>query len=147
MTRYQNLRLDRQLCFALYAATHGITRSYRVRLKEVGLTYPQYLVMLVLWEQDGLGVSELGERLFLDSGTVTPLLKRMEVAGLLRRVRATDDERKVRIELTPEGRKLRARGLRVPACVAEATRCALPELLALNTQLRELRTSLGTPTS
>lgn len=140
------LLLDNQLCFALYSASLAMTKLYKPLLEPLGLTYPQYLVMLVLWEQDGLGVSELGERLFLDSGTVTPLLKRMEAAGLLRRVRATDDERKVRIELTPEGRKLRTRGLRVPACVAEATRCALPELLALNTQLRELRTSLGTPT-
>lgn len=139
------LLLDNQLCFALYSSSLAMTKLYKPLLEPLGLTYPQYLVMLVLWEQDGLGVSEMGDRLFLDSGTVTPLLKRMEAAGLLQRVRATDDERKVRIELTTAGRKLRTRGLQVPACVAAATRCAVPELLALNAQLRLLRTSLGTP--
>ncbi|MGB6101852.1 MAG: MarR family transcriptional regulator, partial [Comamonas sp.] len=98
------LRLDRQLCFALYSASLAMTRLYKPLLDAIGLTYPQYLAMLVLWERDGLTVSELGERLSLDSGTLTPLLKRMEVAGLLQRERDAQDERCVRVVLTRTGR-------------------------------------------
>ena len=105
----QALLLDNQLCFALYSASLAMTKLYKPWLDELGLTYPQYLVMLVLWERDGLAVGELGERLRLDSGTLTPLLKRLEAAGLVSRLRATHDERRVHITLTPAGRKLRAR--------------------------------------
>ena len=97
------LQLDNQLCFALYAANHAMHRLYRQRLKSLGLTYPQYLVMLVLWEQDGLAVGQIGERLKLDSATLTPLLKRLEAAGHLQRLRDTTDERRLRLQLTPKG--------------------------------------------
>jgi DNA-binding MarR family transcriptional regulator len=107
------LRLDRQLCFAVYAAHHAFTAAYKKGLEPLGLTYPQYLVLLVLWEQEGLKVKEIGARLHLDSGTLTPLLKRMEAGGLLRRRRDTVDERQVRIELTEHGRHLQAEVLKV----------------------------------
>src|SRR5690349_19692133 len=103
------LKLDSMLCFAVYAAGHAFTRFYKPRLDAIGLTYPQYLVFLVLWEEDGLTVKALGEKLFLDSGTITPLIKRLEARGLVRRQRDEEDERQVRIHLTPEGRALRAK--------------------------------------
>ena len=102
-----SLRLDNQLCFALYATSHAVTKLYRPLLARVGLTYPQYLVMLVLWEGDRRTVSELGDRLHLDSGTLTPLLKRLEAAGLVLRTRRSSDEREVEVTLTAEGRDLR----------------------------------------
>ena len=114
------LKLDSMLCFAVYAAEHAFTRFYKPRLDALGLTYPQYLEFLVLWESDGLTVKALGDRLFLDSGTITPLLKRLEGRGLLRRQRDEEDERQVRIYLTPEGRALRAKAMAVPLAVGEA---------------------------
>ncbi|HYF56612.1 MAG TPA: MarR family transcriptional regulator [Salinarimonas sp.] len=107
------LRLDQQLCFAVYAAHHAFTAAYKPLLEPLGLTYPQYLVLLVLWERDGCMVKEIAHRLHLDSGTVTPLLKRMEAGGLLRRLRDTVDERQVRIELTEKGRLLQPEVLKV----------------------------------
>ncbi|MGA0530480.1 MarR family winged helix-turn-helix transcriptional regulator [Hansschlegelia sp. KR7-227] len=104
---YEALRLDNQLCFGLYAAAHAMTRAYRFRLGALGLTYPQYLTLLALWEQDAQSVSELGRRLRLDSGTLTPLLKRMETAGLLARSRSRADEREVEVTLTARGQALR----------------------------------------
>src|ERR1700758_4597195 len=97
------LRLDNQICFAVYSAAHAVNRVYKPLLDRLGLTYPQYLVMLALWESDGVPVKEIGERLFLDSGTLTPLLKRLEAAGLLKRNRSSADERQVLIALTPQG--------------------------------------------
>lgn len=108
------LLLDRQVCFPLYAATNLLTRMYGPVLAELGLTYPQYLVLLVLWEQSPQTVGSLGARLYLDSGTLTPLLKRMEAAGLVTRQRDPQDERRVLIDLTPDGRALRERALSVP---------------------------------
>src|SRR3954470_8192722 len=108
------LLLDNQLCFALYSASLAMTKLYKPLLAELGLTYPQYLVMLALWEQDGVAVSQLGERLSLDSGTLTPLLKRLEPAGLVSRIRSVEDERRVHLTLTAAGRKLRARAEKVP---------------------------------
>lgn len=99
--------IEDQLCFALYAATRAMTRTFRVSLEPLGLTYPQYLVLLVLWEKDGLSVKEIGTKLMLDSGTLTPLLKRLEAMGLLNRERDRDDEREVRITLTKEGLRIR----------------------------------------
>jgi DNA-binding MarR family transcriptional regulator len=133
------LRLDDQLCFALYAASRAMVRAYQPLLEPLGLTYPQYLVMLVLWERDGLSVKELGGRLELDSGTLTPLLKRLEAHGLVRREGDTEDERVVRVQLTAEGRALRRRAARVP----EKMLCALEpyslrEVASLRKQLREL---------
>jgi MarR family transcriptional regulator, organic hydroperoxide resistance regulator len=137
------LLLDNQLCFALYSTSLAMTKLYKPLLEELGLTYPQYLVMLVLWEEDGPMVSELGERLYLDSGTLTPLLKRLEAAGLIARVRDTQDERRVHITLTAAGRKLRARAQKIPGCVRTASRCSLGELMQLKQQLRGLRDRLA----
>ena len=137
------LQLDNQLCFALYSTSLAMTKFYKPLLEALGLTYPQYLAMLVLWERDGLMVSELGERLFLDSGTLTPLLKRMETNGLISRVRDVHDERRVHIRLTAEGRKLKTRAAKIPACVAEASQCSIPELVALTQQVQALRSRLA----
>jgi MarR family transcriptional regulator, organic hydroperoxide resistance regulator len=140
------LLLDRQLCFALYAASLATTKIYKPLLARLGLTYPQYLVMLVLWEQDGPSVSELGARLGLDSGTLTPLLKRMETQALLRRQRSEADERRVHVELTPSGKRLRARALDIPAQIACATGCDLAEVAQLTARLHELRRQLSAST-
>jgi len=137
------LDLDVQLCFPLYATTRAVTKKYAELLADVGLTYPQYLVMLVLWERDGLMVSELGERLFLDSGTLTPLLKRLEAAGLIARIRAVEDERRVHITLTAAGRKLKAQARKIPACVRSASQCSIAEMIQLKRQLRGLRDQLS----
>ena len=136
-------RLDHQLCFALYSSSLLMTKLYKPVLAPLGLTYPQYLVLLVLWETDRVMVSELGERLFLDSGTLTPLLKRMETAGLLTRTRAVDDERRVIVGLTAAGRALRRKAESVPIAVACATGCALDELTALTAQLQTLRANVA----
>jgi DNA-binding MarR family transcriptional regulator len=136
-------RLDHQLCFALYSSSLLMTKLYKPVLAPLGLTYPQYLVLLVLWETDRVMVSELGERLFLDSGTLTPLLKRMETAGLLTRTRAVDDERRVIVGLTAAGRALRRKAESVPIAVACATGCPLDELTALTAQLQALRANVA----
>lgn len=137
------LQLDNQVCFALYSASLAMTKLYKPLLESIGLTYPQYLVMLVLWEQDGFTVSELGERLYLDSGTLTPLLKRLETGGHLRRERDAEDERRVRISLTEAGRALRDKAEAIPPCVLESSQCTLPELVALTGQLKTLRDRLN----
>lgn len=137
------LLLDNQLCFALYSSSLAMTKLYKPLLAELGLTYPQYLVMLVLWEDKTLTVSALGERLFLDSGTLTPLLKRLEAAGLLLRERDAEDERRVQVRLTPAGLRLKARAARIPGCVLEASQCELPELVALTGQVKALRDHLS----
>ena len=139
----QALLLNNQLCFALYSTSLAMTKLYKPLLDELGLTYPQYLVMLVLWERDGLMVSELGERLALDSGTLTPLLKRLEAAELVTRVRDLEDERRVRITLTAAGRKLKARARKIPGCILAASQCSLPELAALTQQVQSLRQRLA----
>lgn len=137
------LQLDRQLCFALYSASLAMTKAYKPLLEPLGLTYPQYLVMLVLWEgaQDGPGltVSELGARLALDSGTLTPLLKRLEQQGLVQRLRDAADERRVRLQLTREGRALRDEAVKVPRAIAASAGCGLDELTALTARLTALR--------
>jgi DNA-binding MarR family transcriptional regulator len=136
------LALDRQLCFALYSASLAMTKLYKPLLEPLGLTYPQYLVMLVLWEQDGVTVSQLGERLALDSGTLTPLLKRLEAAGLVQRLRDASDERRVLLQLSAGGRALRAQARRVPALVAQAAGCELAEIGTLTQRLQALRQQL-----
>ena len=136
------LQLDRQLCFALYSASLAMTKIYKPLLEPLGLTYPQYLVLLALWERDGLAVNELGERLFLDSGTLTPLLKRMEAAGWLQRSRDAADERRVIVTLTPEGRALRRRAQAVPKALAEIAGSTADELISLTERLQQLRTQL-----
>jgi len=113
-----NLDLEKQLCFALYSASRAMTTAYRPILKSLGITYPQYLVFLLLWERDKLSQTEIGERLLLDSGTLSPMIKRMEKAGLVSRVRDVEDERSVRIVLTEKGRALRAKAVSVPEAIA-----------------------------
>ena len=141
----ESLRLDNQLCYALYAAAHRMTKSYRPLLERLGLTYPQYLVLLVLWEQDGVTVSEIGRRLRLDSGTLTPVLKRLESAGFLRRTRRQSDEREVEIGLTDQGRELRVEA----ASVRETVMCQLemsePEIRNLRRDLNLVIDRLGAP--
>ncbi|MCW7541238.1 MarR family transcriptional regulator [Aquabacterium sp. A7-Y] len=137
------LQLDNQLCFAVYSTSLAMTKLYKPLLDELGLTYPQYLVMLVLWEQDGLSVGALGERLFLDSGTLTPLLKRMEAGGWLTRTRAAEDERRVIITLTTAGRSLRKRAADVPRAVSCAVQCSFDEMTELRQRLHDLRKRLS----
>jgi DNA-binding MarR family transcriptional regulator len=136
------LLLDKQLCFALYSTSLAMTKMYKPLLEELGLTYPQYLAMLVLWERDGLMVSELGERLYLDSGTLTPLLKRLEASGFISRIRDIEDERRVHITLTSSGRRLKTRAAKIPGCILSASQCSLPELMNLTSQVQALRKQL-----
>lgn len=137
------LRLDNQLCFALYAATRAITRTYRERLEPLNLTYPQYLVLLVLWEADGQTVSSIGEKLMLDSGTLTPLLKRMEVSKLVRRERNRVDERQVEIWLTENGKRLKADALESRRHVACRLDMSNGEIIALRSDIMALVSRLG----
>jgi DNA-binding MarR family transcriptional regulator len=132
------LRLDAQLCFRLYAASRGLTRCYQPLLDALGLTYPQYLAMLVLWERDGLTVSELSEKLKLDPSTMTPLLKRLESAGWVNRQRRKQNEREVEIALTDAGRLLRERALSVPPAIMAATGLDLSEARHLRDLLDKL---------
>nr|WP_086025092.1 MarR family transcriptional regulator [Streptomyces viridochromogenes] len=136
------LRLDQQICFSLHAASRAFNGVYRVILKDLGLTYPQYLVMLVLWEHDELPVKKLGEHLRLDSGTLSPLLKRLEAAGLVRRERSARDERSVEVRLTEEGVALRQRALQVPRRIAASTGFGPDEVRRLRAHLDELTTAL-----
>lgn len=136
------LALDHQLCFALYAASLAMTKLYKPLLAPLGLTYPQYLVMLALWERDGVAVSDLGERLALDSGTLTPLLKRLQASGLVQRLRDSADERRVLLQLTPAGRQLKSRATTVPMAVAAASGCPLADIQSLTQQLQALRRQL-----
>ena len=132
---FDPLLLDNQLCYALYAAAHRMTKSYRPLLERLGLTYPQYLVLLVLWEQDGVTVSEIGRRLRLDSGTLTPVLKRLESAGFLLRTRRQSDEREVEIALTPEGAALRSEAVSVRESVMCQLELSEPEIRDLRRDL------------
>ncbi|NPU11819.1 MarR family transcriptional regulator [Bradyrhizobium sp. 83002] len=137
------LQLRSQLCFAVYSTAHAFNRVYKPLLDRLGLTYPQYLVMLVLWERDGLSVKEIGERLFLDSGTLTPLLKRMEALHLLKRTRSAQDERQVLVTLSAQGSALRekARAI-VPPAILDAMGCSIAELADLHGKLVKLRERL-----
>jgi len=137
------LLLGNQLCFAVYSTAHAFNRFYKPLLDRLGLTYPQYLVMLVLWEQDGVAVKEIGERLYLDSGTLTPLLKRMEAAGLVKRTRSTEDERQVLIALTPQGQALKEKARTVPQSILAASECSVAELVALKSEIVTLRDRLN----
>ena len=137
------LDLDRQLCFALYSASLAMTKAYKPLLNELGLTYPQYLVMLALWQYGSQHVGELGDRLGLDSGTLTPLAKRLQTLGLIERKRSTVDERQVEISLTVAGKKLRVQAEPVPLCVMQLTGCQLPQLESLSRELKDLRNQLA----
>ena len=144
-------RLDDQLCFALYSASRAFTRAYQPLLAELGITYPQYVVMLVLWERDDLSVSELGRRLALDSGTLTPLLKRLEESGLVSRTRSGEDERVVRIELTAAGKKLERKATEIPSLLAcqlglEPNAAGRRRIAELREAVRQLTHALETST-
>ncbi|WOH81748.1 MarR family transcriptional regulator [Bradyrhizobium sp. BEA-2-5] len=139
----QALRLDNQICFAVYSAAHAFNRVYKPLLDRLGLTYPQYLVMLVLWERDDVPVKDIGEKLFLDSGTLTPLLKRLEAAELIRRTRSTEDERVVLIALTPQGHVLREKARAVPQSILAASDCSVSELVAMKDEIVALRDRLN----
>jgi DNA-binding MarR family transcriptional regulator len=138
MSGEEFLKLDNQLCFVLYACSRGLTRTYRPLLVELGITYPQYLVMLVLWEKDGVSVKALGERLFLDSGTLTPLLKRLESGGLVERRRSREDERRVVIRLTAKGRSLKKRAYAVPETLLCRSGLTAEQFTGLKIQLEFL---------
>jgi MarR family transcriptional regulator, organic hydroperoxide resistance regulator len=137
------LLLGNQLCFAIYSTAHAFNRVYKPLLDRLGLTYPQYLVMLVLWEGDGLAVGDIGERLQLDSGTLTPLLKRLEAAELVKRTRSSEDERQVLIALTSRGLALREKARNVPHAILAASACSVSELSAMKNQLIGLRDRLN----
>jgi DNA-binding MarR family transcriptional regulator len=137
------LTLDNQFCFALYSASLAMTKAYKPALEKLGLTYPQYLVMLVLWQQDDILVKAIGERLFLDSGTLTPLLKRLETSSLIARTRDDADERQVRITLTKEGRALKKKAQNVPHQMLCASGQSKQMLEHLRTQLSMIRTDLA----
>jgi len=132
------LHLDNQLCFALYACAREVTKLYRPLLDELGLTYTQYVTMLVLWEKDDIAVKTLGERLHLDSGTLTPLLKKLEASGLIRRERDREDERSVIVRLTEQGHSLRERASCIPSQVFQQTKLSPEQIAALREQLHEL---------
>ena len=139
----QVLLLEKQFCFSLYAANLAISKVYRTLLRSLGLTYSQYLVMLVLWEGDHLTLSDIGSRLYLDSATLTPLVKRLVSAGLVTKHRATNDERHVVIELTKAGAVLKAQALPLPNAVSCAIGCAVEEIEAMKTGLEKLRLRLS----
>lgn len=134
--------LDAQLCFALYSTSLSMSKLYRKLLRDLGITYSQYLVLMVLWEQDQLTVSDIGERLVLDSATLTPLLKRMEAQSLVTRERAASDERQVVISLSAEGDALREKAVELPREVMRATESTAAELAAMKEELMALRARL-----
>jgi MarR family transcriptional regulator, organic hydroperoxide resistance regulator len=137
---FDPLALDNQFCFALYSASLAMTKTYKPFLDKLGLTYPQYLVMLVLWEEDDILVKAIGEKLFLDSGTLTPLLKRLEASSLIARTRDEADERQVRITLTKEGRALKKKAQGIPhqvLCASGQTQDALENLRGQLSTIRD----------
>jgi DNA-binding MarR family transcriptional regulator len=136
------LTLDQLLCFSVYSTGHAFNRIYKPLLDKVGLTYPQYLVMVVLWQEDRQTVRGIGSKLFLESNTLTPLIKRLETAGLVTRERDREDERQVRVVLTDQGRALQAEAADVPDCIFEACGMNLDDLVDLNHKLTTLRNAL-----
>ncbi len=141
--QFDGLNLTNQLCFDLYAASRAVIKAYRPLLDPLGLTYPQYLVLLVLWERDGQTVKALGQALQLDSGTLSPLLKRLENAGLIRRQRRADDEREVAVALSEAGVALRERAASVPVAIACKVGLRGTERRALQAELRRLMVALA----
>ena len=137
------LLLDNQLCFAVYSTGHAFNRVYKPLLDRLSLTYPQYLAMLVLWERDGVPLKDIGERLHLDSGTLTPLLKRLETAELIKRTRSTEDERQVLIALTAQGQALKEKARAVPQGILASSACSVAELSAMKNDLIALRDKLN----
>lgn len=116
---YDQLKLENQLCFPVYAASRLIIREYQPHLDQLGITYPQYLVLMILWENDGLPVNDIAKKLILNTNTITPLLKRMEEQGLVDRKRSKEDERKVLVQLTPKGRDMQEAAMQIPGALFE----------------------------
>ena len=141
------LKLDSFICFAVYTASHAFNRVYKPLLDELGLTYPQYLAMVSLWEEDGQTVGGLGEKLFLESSTLTPLLKRLETAGYIRRERSRQDERVVELRLTEEGKRLKERAETVPGCIIDASGRDTDQLARLQAEIIALREALNKSTT
>ena len=137
------LKLDTFICFAVYTASHAFNRVYKPLLDELGLTYPQYLAMVCLWEEDGQTVGGLGEKLFLESSTLTPLLKRLEMAGYIHRERSKQDERVVVLRLTEEGKRLKERAETVPGCIIDASGHNADQLARLQAEIVALREALN----
>jgi DNA-binding MarR family transcriptional regulator len=135
-------RLERQLCFAVYATAHAFTRAYKPILDRVGLTYPQYLVMLVLWERSRLPVKTIGEQLDLDSGTLSPLLKRLEHNGLIDRTRDPKDERQVIVSLSDKGAAMKSEVDGIMLAIGEASGCSADDMASLRERLQQLRANL-----
>ena len=140
-----SLPVPQMLCFALYSATHAMQAAYQPLLEDLGLTYPQYLVLSALWVQDDQTVGQIARTLQLESNTLTPLLKRLQTMGHLTRTRDADDERQVRVTLTDSGRGLESRAAHIPDCVLEKTGLTLPGLRALQAQIIDLRDHLRAP--
>ncbi|MGQ1581084.1 MarR family winged helix-turn-helix transcriptional regulator [Acinetobacter baumannii] len=139
----QNLKLENQLCFLIYSTNLALNQLYRKLLTPLGITYPKYLVMLVLWEKDEITVSEIGSKLFLESSTLTPILKKLEVLQLLNRTRSKEDERQVIITLSEKGKKLKEQAVNIPTHILEASSCDTATLLGLKDQLTQLRTNIA----
>ncbi|EMI5378670.1 MarR family transcriptional regulator [Acinetobacter baumannii] len=139
----QNLKLENQLCFLIYSTNLALNQLYRKLLTPLGITYPQYLVMLVLWEKDEITVSEMGSKLFLESSTLTPILKKLEALQLLNRTRSKEDERQVIITLSEKGKKLKEQAVNIPKHILEASSCDTATLLGLKDQLTQLRTNIA----
>lgn len=135
----QNLKLENQLCFLIYSTNLALNQLYRKLLTPLGITYPQYLVMLVLWEKDEITVSEIGSKLFLESSTLTPILKKLEALQLLNRTRSKEDERQVIITLSEKGKKLKEQAVNIPTHILEASSCDTATLLGLKDQLTQLQ--------
>ena len=138
-----DMKLENFICFAMYTANHAMNRVYKPLLDELGLTYPQYLVMVALWEEDGQTVGGIGDKLFLESSTLTPLLKRLEAAGLIRRERSKEDERVVVIRLSDEGKALKTKAATVPNCIVDATGSEFDQLKRLRAEIIALRDALN----
>ncbi|PKQ63999.1 MarR family transcriptional regulator [Labilibaculum filiforme] len=135
---FEPLKLENQLCFTIYAASRLMTRHYQPYLDELGITYPQYLVFLVLWEKDGVGVNEIGCKLYLNTNTLTPLLKRMEQLSFIKRIKCCEDERKVLIFLTDKGKDLKLKAKNIPEEMAKTLNCNLGKAMCLKNELDQL---------
>lgn len=142
MSTYDKLKLENQLCFSVYAVSRAITKLYRPLLEELDITYPQYLVMLVLWENETLSLKDLGKKLYLDSGTLTPLLKRLESMGLVMRKRSLEDERLLNVSLTEKGFQLKEKAKSIPDCILKAINLDMENLIKTKAQMDSLLTSI-----
>lgn len=142
MTQEPNVPLEGQLCFSLYAASIAVNRTYKPILDGLGLTYPQYLVLSTLWEEDGLAISAVAERLSLESSTITPLVKRLEAAGFLTRLRNPKDERQVLVSLTDKGRSMQKKTACLTQTLLERSGLSVDQIVKLNRQVQSLRAAL-----